>query len=489
MKIIILLLSIVLFIHISAFAQREMSTDLTYPDSIPDPHTQSTNLYFEQDGSLFPSVELNKNTRETMDLWRLDSTINYSLTNEVDSVATRKSVYVYNNANNSIDFVTINFGGPTTGWVNDKRSLFTYNDANQQVEGINYNWSQGHWLGIMRSEYIYNENHQQFQSTYYTWDDVNQKWLNNARVEFGYNEQGLQDYMIHGGYDFETDEWVMREKNEIVYNEDGQEVLNTTFRRDINTSPWNNFEKTTFTYQEGLQSFEHFYWDSTEWKLFSKAQAYRIDSITTGHDSYQLQGDTMVMVTRYKSKTKEDTFGNEVFFESYGFSSLYPGWVGEKKYERFYNEQGQFLMVIAYQWVTDEEWIYKSKRQTGYNEYQIPFYTATRTWRVSENSWEKSTSATSYYSNITSINENNSDQTFLSVYPNPCNTQLTLDFNDLSKKVVQYDIYSVVGKKVNKGMLQLDNSNTIDVGNLSDGFYIIQLTVENQKYIVKFIKK
>lgn len=75
----------------------------------------------------------------------------------------------------------------------------------------------------------------------------------------------------------------------------------------------------------------------------------------------------------------------------------------------------------------------------------------------------------------------NTTQNFL-VYPNPVTTLLHIahSFNSLA-----YELYSVEGKKVEKGQI---TDQQIDVSHLPSGIYLLQLAAEDKKEMKKFIK-
>ncbi|HXB12827.1 MAG TPA: T9SS type A sorting domain-containing protein [Bacteroidia bacterium] len=87
--------------------------------------------------------------------------------------------------------------------------------------------------------------------------------------------------------------------------------------------------------------------------------------------------------------------------------------------------------------------------------------------------------------NTSGINElmDNND---LLVYPNPANTQLSLQFTQISGKV-SVKIYTLLGQKVLDIETENKNIITLEVGELSPGLYLLKAQSENGKLIVKRI--
>ena len=81
----------------------------------------------------------------------------------------------------------------------------------------------------------------------------------------------------------------------------------------------------------------------------------------------------------------------------------------------------------------------------------------------------------------TSINENNSSQENYKVYPNPLNSQLTIELEITKEK--EFRIFSTVGELVLSGRLN-SNINTIDISSLTPNVYV--LNIDN--HYIKLIK-
>jgi PKD repeat protein len=75
----------------------------------------------------------------------------------------------------------------------------------------------------------------------------------------------------------------------------------------------------------------------------------------------------------------------------------------------------------------------------------------------------------------------------ITMYPNPMSDQLMIDLGNNIDKEVAYRLFNTAGQLVKSGQLQ--GSNTIDVSNLLDGFYIIQLNGDGVEYQEKLIKQ
>jgi hypothetical protein len=101
-----------------------------------------------------------------------------------------------------------------------------------------------------------------------------------------------------------------------------------------------------------------------------------------------------------------------------------------------------------------------------------------------------------FQSNPTGIKENIIETSFCTVFPNPAKNKLSIDIsNDYLKKIddnVVLKIYSSEGKLVQTTELNrsnLQNLNNINIGYLSDGLYVLNLSSGNYHQKMKFIKE
>jgi len=69
----------------------------------------------------------------------------------------------------------------------------------------------------------------------------------------------------------------------------------------------------------------------------------------------------------------------------------------------------------------------------------------------------------------------------INIFPNPTSSQLTID---TEQNISEVKIIDITGK-----MIMITKENTINVANLSDGIYFIQLTTDNRTITKKFVKQ
>ncbi len=88
-------------------------------------------------------------------------------------------------------------------------------------------------------------------------------------------------------------------------------------------------------------------------------------------------------------------------------------------------------------------------------------------------------------SNVLSTNDVNNVSNEISLYPNPASTTINLEV-PTSKNNLKYALINVSGQVVSKGTLY---NNQIDVSSLTSGIYFIQLDIDGELGLKKFVKK
>ncbi|MFK7781677.1 T9SS type A sorting domain-containing protein [Psychroserpens sp.] len=76
----------------------------------------------------------------------------------------------------------------------------------------------------------------------------------------------------------------------------------------------------------------------------------------------------------------------------------------------------------------------------------------------------------------------------LKLYPNPSNDILNIDVKNGSGRL-DYQVYDVLGKLVISDSIQNSSNTAIDVSNLDNGLYLINLSYGNQSETKRFIKQ
>lgn len=439
------------------------------------------NIYHEKELFEF-SQNINSNFREILDLWRLDSMVTYNV-QPLDSFDFRKSIITYDDLTNRVDVTGIE-RSVTGEWQYSSKNSTFYNENNLQIKYLRYVWEHQDWRVERRIDYTYNYDNQMSFQYHYHWDTIEGKWLNQFKLEYGYNEHGDNNLFIYYTTDNITNDWLYLEKKETTYSYDGLEEEKITQQWDTYINQWENHERITYSYEDDIRSHYRDYWIDNEWKHFAKSDGYRIDPLTEIHNGYTYRFDS-IWIHDYEAEIRYDEAGNNIFQESYRFLEADSLWIGAVKFDRFYNETGQYVGTTYYKWIyVNNNWVYNNKSNNGYNDENIRFYYCTYSWY--EDHWLKETSITSFFTNISTINESENHNIPIKVHPNPCTNQITIDLENTDNKKVIYSIYSMSGKIVKNGILK--SNSTINIDMLDKGYYLIKIDIGSKIYSAKFLK-
>ena len=80
------------------------------------------------------------------------------------------------------------------------------------------------------------------------------------------------------------------------------------------------------------------------------------------------------------------------------------------------------------------------------------------------------------------------EQLQFSVYPNPADQQITVEFGNISHSSCEAVLYDMMGRQVAEFVLN-DNYNTLNISNLNSGIYLLQVKSESQTAMRKIIKR
>ncbi len=452
--------------------------------------------------------------KDVLDLWRIDSTINYYFPEGLDSIPWGRRIYLYDNINNTIDntFQRLN---DSSVWENQDRNLLTFNDKNQQtqliyfnwnsyqetwtndrktdyiydnndnlLERATYDWKQDQWVGNIKFVHVYNSNGDEILQTNYNWDVVNNVWIKTSKYEHYYNSQGLKYRSIGYTSNSGTGNLKLLYKDSISFNNLNLVTSRYFYYWNDSSLNWDNYDRDIFTYDGDYRSSFNDYWQDNAWKHWSKGIEYKIDSIKDGYNGYSYRGDSAWFHNR-KYERIIDEFGNTILYESYIIPDGYDSWIGDSKQYKIFNEIGQITETYYYDWdYWNEEWVNSLNYKNGYNDDGIHVYNSEYLWEV--NNWVKYTSRVFYFSNISTVNESYYTNIPIQVYPNPCAKQIKIDFEGTEKSKAVFKIYTLSGRIMDEG--EINFTNTVDVSKLRRGYYLIKLESGNKIFSGRFLK-
>jgi hypothetical protein len=86
------------------------------------------------------------------------------------------------------------------------------------------------------------------------------------------------------------------------------------------------------------------------------------------------------------------------------------------------------------------------------------------------------------------VTDSNSDL-LASVFPNPVDTFITVQFSEVLKNPINVMIYDISGKQILNNSENPTQSFTVDMSSFSSGVYLLNIVSGNKKYSAQLIKK
>lgn len=103
-------------------------------------------------------------------------------------------------------------------------------------------------------------------------------------------------------------------------------------------------------------------------------------------------------------------------------------------------------------------------------------------WNLDGQSWltPEYYDSTKYYNQkgglVISTPELNPNTKSISIYPNPADNEITVEIPALHNKTLTYEIHDISGRKIKVGNITSNYANTLDISELTPGYYIITVT-------------
>jgi len=94
-----------------------------------------------------------------------------------------------------------------------------------------------------------------------------------------------------------------------------------------------------------------------------------------------------------------------------------------------------------------------------------------------------------FYENSLGVPESTTEEPWIRLYPNPCHSKLyCILSHDFGKTPGDYFIYDITGQKIRQGRLKPEENPGINTGDLSPGYYLIQIKGNQASGVARFIR-
>lgn len=326
-------------------------------------------------------------------------------------------------------------------WVNSSRILSEYNTNGLLSLQIDQNWENNDWVNVAKLTHEYDGNN----ATLWLYQD----WENNG--------------------------WVNSYQIIYVFNADNKVTSST--RQDWENSNWVNINQTNLEYNNsgllGVYTLKN--WDGSGW-------------LNSNQESYEYNNKDLVTHTLSKIWDGSSWINQMQRFDEYNENDRPSKWLWQDWTGSSWVDGRQYL----FEYGTDrsETWLYQIwAGSTWFNSFQFIYQYDESGNRISDlfqlwinESWANST-RNFYYYEVTSSNINLTSLDFsVHTFPNPNTGSFTIELGESLLQTGTLNIFNTLGQLVDtQNILKGDNKKSIQLPNVLEGTYFLQLVVGNQQ--------
>ncbi len=344
-------------------------------------------------------------------------------------------------------------------WINSTKKEYSFNTEGKQLLYSSYNWDEtaSLWIGEIKTERTFSDENNLTQKVIYSWDYDTNDWYLSYKYFYEYNE--YNNLTIEQGYSYYeyADEWNISTNMiyEYTYDENGKVILYMSYSGEEKTP----IEKNETIYNDDNSHIAYRYsWDSNanDWLNNSKTEyAYNNNGLMTLFCNYEWDEDTEQWDGEWKQIYEFDDNGNETLGSSYSWDDSINDWYGRIKTEFIFDTNENLVEMDSYNWDYDAaNWIYSYKLIYYYSEH--------------------------VFSNISQTQE-----TQISLYPNPTTSNLTVTFTEATTATLE--LYNLQGAKVLSK--QVNSNAPISLDDLEQGIYLYKLNINGEIQSGKIVKE
>jgi len=237
--------------------------------------------------------------------------------------------------------------------------------------------------------------------------------------------------------------------------------------QNISVSPNSGYYNFTITNKISFEQNQF----SHNW-IFEEDADWFITSTTAQEGTYAAQSGDINNSQRSSisiSFTSSET-GNVSFFKKVSSENNYD-------YLKFYIDGS-----LENEWSGDISWGEENYTvNTGSHTLKWEYFKDTSVSSGEDTAWVDNITLPSSATGITIFN-----QSTMTLYPNPANNVVYLDFEDKNLKQVDVEIYNSIGKQV-KVIKNYNAHNAIDFSKMTRGVYLFKIKVQNKIEVLKLI--
>jgi len=408
-----------------------------------------------------------KQRLDSVDLDQYDSVTNTWNNNE-------RAIFEYDNKGNCVLIIDLFWDSSLQMMINKRKSTFDFDKNANQILNEYYNWDDNNkeWDFVYKEEYVFDNFNNKLAQINYNLNTDNNTVEASYKSNYYYIDNKL-NYRLDSNYNIATSKWSIINKTNYTLNSNGNIVQEIVVWWDKTNNSWTNSNKNfhTFDANGNVTISINYNWNggTNDWRPTNKIE-----------NTYNNDNDNTSQIGYYRDNTTNT-------------------WTNSTKDIFIYNINGDTTQRIYYNWNLDYWEIQFDATYTFNTNYLksalvTPFLSRYKHMLLGGLSQQfkdgilvSKERGTAYYSPININGLNTIESTSIKVFPNPTNGLVNIDFEN-SIKVLKVTISDIFGKEIKQFNFENRNVLQLNISELSNGIYFLNLIVNDQNTVYKIIK-
>lgn len=389
-----------------------------------------------------------------------DSVIQYVWDENIeDWIKEQKYTYQYDTyGNKTKEVVSIWY---LNEWELENKIDFFYSDS-KLIEQMNYwwDWSYFEWIQNQQYNLSYDSNNNLIQNHYTKWSESTFDWINDSLYIYEYNVSNLLSTYYEIKWLILFNEWKDISKTVYTYDTSGNNTLKTKYLWELDLLIWESNQKNNYIYNANNEMIEQI--------------QLLMNSTNTNWENDWKREYTYFDLDRIK---------DEIYFN---WNSSLDTWDEDYKFISYYDENAKLINKTRY-YYDWEQLLWDNQFQTLHDYYDNDFLSSTTYYYWNAWQWKELEKYNYYYPGYNSTKVKDKTTTLL-IYPVPTNDKIFVSLNNELSGDAQIRIYDLSGRKVYTfEYFFYDYKMLIDLPELKNGIYMLNLMIEDKLFIKKII--
>ncbi|MCF8423077.1 MAG: T9SS type A sorting domain-containing protein [Bacteroidia bacterium] len=366
--------------------------------------------------------------------------------------------------------------------INRAKTLqFLYDANNNLTSKLDLMWNASNtWENYIKYTYTYDSNNNQtsdFRQGWY-WTGSTFAWGAPSKFSYTYDSNNNQTSNLQQNWNSSSLAWENVYKYSYTYDSNNNQT--SSFEQNWNSSSlvWENKYQKTWTYYptNKIKTYLYEAWTGSGWYSSVIAKhTYSYDSNNNMiYDSIFGWNTTTLAWDIGRRYTNTFDANNNLISSVYqGWNSLSLTWYNITKETYTYDANNNQISYLSQN--TDIGGAWQNILKTKYTYDVNNFYTSLSFYQYNAGSVYVGDSTYYYFHTTVGINELQSKEKFITIYPNPSKDIFNLKTD---KAITSIEVYNNIGILVSKP--ELKSNNQIDLSSLSKGLYFLKLFAGQQ---------